>query len=185
MAVARNLSTVLVAALLCAAVAASFLPGSSAAAADTSSLVSRTCRRTLQERLCLSILASDARRSAAAATAQELAAVALDAVGDAARDAWKRAIKLTGRAPRGTPERDLLLQCAVLYFDCRVATGEAARKVEAAEYKDADDVVSVSQGYPEQCDRQFYTRGLAPPMEKTSREMQDKLGVARELIDLL
>ncbi|KAL6630914.1 hypothetical protein ACP70R_028254 [Stipagrostis hirtigluma subsp. patula] len=182
MSVSRNLNTVSVA-LLYAAVAASFLPGSPAA--GTSSLVSRTCRRTFDERLCLSILGSDIRRSAAATTVQELAVVALGAAGNAARDAGRRATRLSAGARRGTPERDLLAQCAALYAECESATAEAAREVSAARYDDAHDASSVFHGYPEKCDWLFYTRGLAMPMEKTNREMQEKLGVAKDLVDML
>ncbi|XP_034594478.1 uncharacterized protein [Setaria viridis] len=176
----------LLAALLCAAVAASFLPGSSAAAAPSSQLVSQTCRRTSNHRLCADLLRSS-NRSSAATSVRELAVVAVTAARRSALRARMRALDLAHEGG-GTVSCRLAARCAALYAVCLRAGAQAVGRVSTMPAYEHDgraaDAVSALRRFPEKCVGLFRERGIASPLERVSREVEEKLGVASEIVRL-
>ncbi|OEL30809.1 hypothetical protein BAE44_0008175 [Dichanthelium oligosanthes] len=177
----------LLAALLCAAVAASFLPVSSSAGASSSlpPLVSQTCRRTSSPPLCLDLLQSS-NRSNAATTVRELAVVALTAARRSVLRARLRALDL-GHGARGSVVDRLVARCAALYGDCLRAGARALGQVSTMPAYDdrAGDAVSALRAFPVKCEGLFRLWKLASPLEQVNRETEDKLGVASEIVHLL
>ncbi|WVZ71961.1 hypothetical protein U9M48_020488 [Paspalum notatum var. saurae] len=177
-----NLKILSVAALLCAAAAASFLPLSSAVV----SVMSLTCRRTAHERLCISLLAPD-NRSGAAGTVQDLAVIALTVARNSTRDAvWLATeLGLGARATAPTADRDLLAQCRALYAACFRGTTAAIALVAAARFGDAKGAAAALRGYPERCERLFYARGVKSPLQRTDTALQEELLASAEIVGLL
>lgn len=167
-------------ALLCAAIAASCLPVSSAGV----SLLSLTCRRTPHERLCISILESD-RRSDDAGSVQQLAFIALTVARNSTRDTLRRATDL-GSRPRTTPlARELLAQCAALYSASLRDTTRAIASVNAGSYADADGAARELHGYPEKCEGLFSARRIRSPLELRNKYLQEKLIASADIVHLL
>ncbi|KAL6847750.1 hypothetical protein ACP4OV_021878 [Aristida adscensionis] len=185
---------VLLAALLCAAVAAaSFLPSSSSAA--DASFVSQTCRRTPHPRLCVSVLLQPTNRSssaAAATTVGELAVAAMAAARKSTFHARFRATELSNDERNGAPPTaaagDLVRRCEKLYGDCLRAATEALSIVSTASttlYGRAADVAAIFHVFPDRCESVFAERRIASPLEQVNRDMQEKLAVASDIIRLL
>ncbi|CAO2161803.1 unnamed protein product [Urochloa humidicola] len=180
----------LLAALLCATFAASFLPAgsSSAAVAPTSQpLVSQTCRKTSNEHLCIDLLHSS-NQSATATSVRDLAVVAVTAARRSALRARILALELS-RGARGaavTSPTRLAERCAALYADCLRAGARAVGWVSSMPvYEErAADAVSALRRFPEECEGMFLERRVASPLEKVSREVEEKFGVAAEIVRL-
>ncbi|CAO2193306.1 unnamed protein product [Urochloa humidicola] len=189
MTMSRASPKALLAALLCAAFAASFLPAgsSAAAAAPSSQLISQTCHRTSNERLCIDLLRSS-NRSATATSVRDLAVVAVTAARRSALRARILALELS-RGARGaavtSPSR-LAERCAALYADCLRAGARAVGWVSSMPvYEErAADAVSALRRFPEECERMYLERKVASPLEKVSREVEEKFGVAAEIVRL-
>ena len=173
----------LLAALLCATVAASSLPGSSAAGA--SALVSQTCRATSNPSLCLDLLRSS-NRSDAATTVRELAVVAVTAARRSALRARMRAMDLSHGAAGGGGAVAMAARCVALYADCLRAGAEALGRVSTMRVHDARaaGAVSALRRFPRKCAGLFHARRIASPLEKVSRDTEEKLGVASEIVRL-
>jgi hypothetical protein len=167
---------VLLAALLCIAAAASFLPGSSA----STPLVAQTCGRTSNQRLCVSLLESSNR---------ELAIIAVAGARRSALRARLRAFDLSYGARRGTPSPAgrLVARCAALYRDCLNAAAHAlARVTHMPAYDDrVADAVTALRVFPEKCQRLFDAQEIVSPLEQVNRDTEEKLGIASEIVHLL
>ncbi|XP_066310946.1 cell wall / vacuolar inhibitor of fructosidase 2-like [Miscanthus floridulus] len=174
-----SLKNILAVALLCAAVAASFLPLSSAGV----SLVSLTCRKTAHERLCISTLAPD-RRSDAAQSVQELAVVALTVARNSTRDAVWRTTVLESRV-RTPLERDRLEQCRALYSECLRDTTTTIALVNAASYDAAARASSTLHWYPEKCQSLLYMQGVESAMEQINKQVEGELIASTDIVHLL
>ncbi|KAG2596157.1 hypothetical protein PVAP13_5KG144007 [Panicum virgatum] len=172
----------LLGALLCAAVAAASLLGSSAAGA--SALVPQTCRTTSNPSLCLDLLRSS-NRSDAATTVRELAVVAVTAARWSALRARIRAADLSQGEAGGAAAR-LAARCGALYAECLRAGAEALGRVSTMRVHDprAADAMSALRRFPRKCAGLFHARGIASPLEKVSRDTEEKLGVASEIVRL-
>lgn len=173
---------VLLAAALCIAAAASFLPGSSA----STPLVAQTCGRTSNERLCVSVLESS-NWSRSATTVRGLAIVALRAARTSAVSARLRAFDLS-HGMRGTAPVDrLVARCAELYRDCFHDAAQAQSWVTTMFAYDARvaEFVSALRVFPERCQRLFDVRRIASPLEQVNRDTEEKLGIASEIVHLL
>jgi pectinesterase inhibitor-like protein len=175
-----SLKNILAVALLCAAVAASFLPLSSAGV----SLVSLTCRKTAHEPLCISTLAPD-RRSDAAQSVQDLAVIALTVARNSTRDAVRRTTLLAGARVRTPLERDRLAQCRALYSECLRETTNTIALVTAASYDAAGRASSTLHWYPEKCHSLLYMQGVESAMEQTNKQVEEKLIASTDLVHLL
>jgi len=175
---------VLLAALLCIAAAASFLPGSSA----STPLVAQTCGRTSNQRLCVSLLESS-NRSRSATTVRELAIIAVTDARRSALRARLRAFDLSYGARRGTPSPAgrLVARCAALYRDCLHAAAHAlARVTHMPAYDDrVADAVTALRVFPEKCQRLFDAQEIVSPLEQVNRDTEEKLGIASEIVHLL
>ena len=174
-----SLKNILAVALLCAAVAASFLPLSSAGV----SLVSLTCRKTAHERLCISTLAPD-RRSDAAQSVQELAVVALTVARNSTRDAVWRTTVLESRV-RTPLERDRLEQCRALYSECLRDTTTTIALVNEASYDAAARASSTLHWYPEKCQSLLYMQGVESAMEQINKQVEGELIASTDIVHLL
>ncbi|PUZ57706.1 hypothetical protein GQ55_5G450800 [Panicum hallii var. hallii] len=175
----------LLAALLCAAVAAAFpFPGSSAGGA--SALVSQTCRVTSNPGLCVELLQSS-NRSDAATTVRELAVVAVTAARRSALRARMRAMDLShGTGGGGAVAARLAARCVALYADCLRDGARAVGRVSTMPVHDAraPDAVSALRRFPRKCAGLFHARRIASPLERVSRETEEKLGIASEIVRL-
>ncbi|CAL4964733.1 unnamed protein product [Urochloa decumbens] len=174
----------LLAVLLCAA--ASVLPGSSAAAAP-SQLISQTCSRTSNERLCIDLLQSS-NRSATATSVRDLAVVAVTAARRSALRARILALELSRGARGAAVAGRLAGRCAALYADCLRASARAVGRVSymPEPYDEgAADTVSALRRFPEECEGMFSEARVASPLEKVSREVEERFGVAAEIVRLL
>ncbi|XP_066310945.1 uncharacterized protein [Miscanthus floridulus] len=174
---------VLLAALLCIATAAAFLPGSSA----STPLVAQTCGRTSNRRLCVSLLESS-NRSRSATAVRELAIIALTRARRSALRARLRAWDLSYGARRGTtPAGRLVARCAALYKDCLHAAAHALSRVtHMPAYDDrVADAVSSLRVFPEKCQRLFDAQEIVSPLEQVNRDIEEKLGIASEIVHLL
>ncbi|RLN23404.1 uncharacterized protein C2845_PM07G04350 [Panicum miliaceum] len=179
-----NPKALLGALLFAAAVAASSLPGSSAAGAST--LVSRTCGVTSSPSLCLELLRSS-NRSDDAMTVRELAVVAVTAARRSALRARIRAMDLSHHgAGGGAVAARLAARCVALYADCLRDGARALGRVSTMPAYDARaaDAVSALRRFPRKCAGLFHARRVASPLERVSRETEEKLGVASEIVRL-
>jgi len=73
-----------------------------------------------------------------------------------------------------------------LYADCLRAGAEALGRVSTMRVHDARaaGAVSALRRFPRKCAGLFHARRIASPLEKVSRETEEKLGVASEIVRL-
>ncbi|KAF8657049.1 hypothetical protein HU200_060386 [Digitaria exilis] len=190
----------LLAAILCAAaIAASFLPGSSAATAASSSppsqLMIQTCSKTSNEHLCINLLQSN-NRSSAATTVHDLAVVAVTAARRSAlrgRILWldlsyQAKARASSSSSSSSVADRLVARCAALYEECVSAGAKAVGRVTfmpPAYDARVAHAVSDLRRFPERCQGIFDERNLVSPLEKVNTEAVEKLRVAEEIVRLL
>ncbi|KAF8650349.1 hypothetical protein HU200_063967 [Digitaria exilis] len=187
----------LLAAILCAAaIAASFLPGSSAATATSSSppsqLMTQTCAKTSNEHLCIELLQSN-NRSSAATTVHDLAVVAVTAARRWAlrgRILWlDLSYQAKARSSSSSSVADrLVARCAALYDECVSAGAKVVGRVTfmpPAYDARVAHAVSDLRRFPERCQGIFDERNRVSPLEKVNTEAVEKLRVAEEIVRLL
>lgn len=182
--------------LLCTtAIAVSFLPVSSSATAPSSSsqLVTQTCARTTNKRLCIDLLKSN-NKSTTATTVHDLAVVAVTAARRSAlrgRILWldmSYQARARGSSNSSSVADRLVARCAALYGDCVTAGAKAVGRVTfmpAAYDARVAHAVSDLTRFPERCQGLFDERNLVSPLEKVNTETVEKLRIASEIVRLL
>jgi len=85
------------------------------------------------------------------------------------------------------PADRLVMSCTALYKDCLHAAAHALATVtHMPAYDDrVADAVSALRVFPEKCQRLFDAQEIVSPLEQVNRDIEEKLGIASEIVHLL
>ncbi|KAM3345682.1 hypothetical protein ACQJBY_020271 [Aegilops geniculata] len=157
--------------------------GISVADADAT-FVARTCKKTKNALLCMSVLHMDPK-STYASIELELANIALKIAGDTAKHNAK-VIKDLAKEKKGTPEGGVLNVCVWSYqFGGHDLEVNVRTLLHDGDYVTASSLVLDVKGVGDHCENAFKGLEKKSPVTNIDREMTERCGVAAELIALL